>query len=612
LTDLRALQDQLESGGSRHGALPETATIGASSRKRRRTRSIATAAIAVAFLVAVVVPDVRQRVSDWIHVQPIPAEKRIAVLLFSNIGGDPKNQALADGLMEVVSTSLTGLEEFQGSLLVVPASDVRKERVTSARDAEKLLDANLAITGSVEPIGDRVQVTINLVDTHTITQLRTETIKAGPDLAAVQDSVLERVARMLELALQPQAEQALKAGQTPVTGAYRFYVEGRGYLQRYDRPENIDNAIAAFKRALAMDSSYVLAYAGLAEAYWRRYDLLKDPVSIDAALANCRRALELNDRLAPVHVTMGMILVGKGQYELAEAEFKKALKLEPRSADAYRELATAFESTGKPDEAEATYKRAIELQKDNWSSLKQLGVFYFNHGRYAEAEQYFREVIRLTPGSAKAYSNLGAAYLKDGRKEDALLQLEHSVSIEPSAVGCSNLGSLYYFEGRYADAAAQYLKAAELNPTESRYWGNLADAYRWTPALAAKAPEAYRHAIALTEKEIAINPRDAQLHARVATSWAALGDREKAALEIARALQLSSADGYVQFCAALVDEQNHQRDLALRALKSAIESNYSLEEILHAPPLNELREDPRFSRLVAAKKPAGSGGSPPH
>ena len=203
------------------------------------------------------------------------------------------------------------------------------------------------------------------------------------------------------------------------------------------------------------------------------------------------------------------------------------MKLEPRSADAYRELATAFESTGKPDEAEATYKRAIELQKDNWSSLKQLGVFYFNHGRYAEAEQYFREVIRLTPGSAKAYSNLGAAYLKDGRKEDALLQLEHSVSIEPSAVGCSNLGSLYYFEGRYADAAAQYLKAAELNPTESRYWGNLADAYRWTPALAAKAPEAYRHAIALTEKEIAINPRDAQLHARVATSWAALGDRGK-------------------------------------------------------------------------------------
>ena len=115
--------------------------------------------------------------------------------------------------------------------------------------------------------------------------------------AAVQDSVLERVARMLELALQPQAEQALKAGQTPVTGAYRFYVEGRGYLQRYDRPENIDNAIAAFKRALAMDGSYVLAYAGLAEAYWRRYDLLKDPVSIDAALANCRRALELNDQL---------------------------------------------------------------------------------------------------------------------------------------------------------------------------------------------------------------------------------------------------------------------------------------------------------------------------
>jgi len=610
LADLRSLKQQMASAESR---LAETETMTAPSPAPRRRRwSMAALAVAAAILIAATVPDIRQHVWNWIHPQPIPAEKRIAVLLFSNIGGDPKNQAVADGLMEVVSTSLTGLEEFQGSLLVVPASDVRKERVTSARDAEKLLNANLAITGSVQPMGDRMQVTINLVDTHTVTQLRTETIKTGLDLGEVQDSVQERVARMLELALQPRAQQALKAGQTPVAAAYRFYVEGLGYLKRYDRPENIDNAIAAFKRALAMDADYVDAHVHLAEAYWRRYELLKDPASIDAALASCRRALQLNNGMAAAHTTMGMIQVGTGHYESAVSEFNEALKLEPRNPDAYRELAVAYESMGKPGEAEATYKRAIDLQTDNWSSLKQLGVFYFNHGRYPEAEQYLQKVIRLTPDSAKAYSNLGAAFLKDGRYEDALKQFERSVSIEPTAIACSNLGSLYFLEGRYADAAAQFRTAADLNPTESRFWGNLADAYRWTPALAANAAGAYRHAIELTEKEIVINPRDGQLHARIATYWEGLGEREKAASEIAQSLQLSPADGYVQFCAALVYEQNHQRDLALRALKSSLEAKYSLEEIVHAPPLRDLRADPRFSRLVAAKNPAVSGRNALH
>jgi eukaryotic-like serine/threonine-protein kinase len=611
LTELRSLRDLRASAGSRQRELVETATMTGASTPHGRWWGMAITAIAAVILIAAAIPDVRERAWDWIHPQPIPAEKRIAVLPFY-VGSDPKNQILADGLMEVVTSSLTGLEEFYLPLVPVPASDVRKEGVTSASDAEKLLHANLAITGSVQTIGDRVQVTINLVDTHTVAQLRTETIKAGPDLAAVQDGVLDKVARMLELVLQPKAEQAIKAGQTVVPGAYRFYVEGLGDLKGYDRPENIDNAIAAFKHALAVDANYALAHAGLAEAYWRRYDLVKDRQSIDAALDSCKRALELSDQVARVHITMGMIQVGKGLYELAENEFNTALKLEPRNADAYRELALAYENMGKPEKAESTYKTAIGLRKDDWSGLKQLGVFYNRQGRYPEAEQLLLQVIQLTPNSAHAHSNLGGVYLRDGRIDDALREFQRSVSIEPTAIGCSNLGALYYFEGRYADAAAQYLKAIGLNQTDSAFWGNLADAYRWTPGLDAKAPETYRHAIELTEKEISINPNDAQLHARLATYWVALGEREKAASEIAMAVRKSPTDGYVQYCAALVYEQNHQRDLALRALKSALEANYSLEEILHAPPLKNLREDPLFSRLVAAKKPAAAGRNAPH
>jgi TolB-like protein len=169
------------------------------------------------------------------------------VLLFTNIGGDPSNQALCDGLFEVVSNALTGLEQFHGELLVVPANDVRKEGVVSTRDAGRKLGANLAVTGSVQRTGGNgVQVMISLSDTRTVTQLRTETIRAQlPDLA-MQDQVVQKVARMLELALLPQAVQSMKAGNTTVAAAYPSYVEGLGYLRRYDRPENIGKAIASF------------------------------------------------------------------------------------------------------------------------------------------------------------------------------------------------------------------------------------------------------------------------------------------------------------------------------------------------------------------------------
>ena len=277
-----------------------------------------------------------------------------------------------------------------------------------------------------------------------------------------------------------------------------------------------------------------------------------------------------------------MIQDGKGDYQRAESEFKAAIKLDRRNADAYRELATTYGAMGRADQAEATYKQAIELRHDDWSSVKQLGVFYFNKNRFSEAERCFREVIRLTPDSAKAYSNLGGLYAQMGRYAEATVQVQKSISLAPTSDGYDNLGGLYYREGSYAQAAAQYQKAIDLAPTNSEFWGNLADAYRWDPTLADKAPDTYRHAIDMVQREITVNPRDAQLHSEVAMWWAALGSRKEAAAEIAKALDLAPHDGLVQFRATLVYEQAGQRDRALRALQAALKSGYPSDEFRQA------------------------------
>jgi eukaryotic-like serine/threonine-protein kinase len=599
LTDLRALNAGIDSDPTAY--LLETETQPNVPLRRGRWRRIAAAAVlAVGLMAGALTPAVRHRVAGWVYPLPIPAEKRVAVLPFTNIGGDPSNQVLCDGLSEVVSNALTRLEQFHGELLVVPPSDVRKENVASTRDAGKLLGANLAVTGSVQRTGGNgVQVMISLSDTRTITQLRTETIRAQlPDLAAMQDEVVEKVAGMFELALQPKAAQSMKAANTNVPSAYPLYVEGLGYLRRYDQPENIGKAVASFQRALAADPQYALACVGLAQALLFQYDLSKDTRSIDAALENSSRALALNEQQAPAHVAMGMIQARKGENKRAESEFNAALKLDPLNADAYRELATNYGAMGRADKAEASYKRAIELRHDDWWSVKQLGVFYFNNARFNEAERCFREVIRLTPNSAKAYSNLGGLYIQMGRYAEAAVQLRKSISLGPTGDGYDNLGNLYYYEGNYAQAAAQFQKASELAPDRSDFWGNLADSYRWDPALAAKAPDTYRHAIDLIQRQITVNPRDGQLHSQVATWWAALGSRKEAAAEIAKAIQLAPRDGFIQFDASLVYEQAGQRDRALRAVQAALSAGYPPGEFRKARPLKALREDPRYLRLA--------------
>ena len=601
LTDLRAVHAGI--GSDAPASLLETVTLANSARWKRRWRPmVAWAALGVGLMAAAAVPAVRHRAAAWMHARPIPAEKLVAVLPFTNIGGDPSNQALCDGLFEVVSNSLTGLEQFHGTLLVVPASDVRHEGIVTTREAGRVLGANLAVTGSIQRSGHGVQVMLGLSDTRTVTQLRTATIQAQlPELAGMQDQVVEQVARMFELALQPEDAQ-LKAGNTSVPAAYPLYVEGLGYLGRYDQPENIGKAIASFQRALSMDPHYALAYVGLAEALLRQYDLLKDTQSIDAALGYCARALAITDQLASAHVAMGMIRAATGENEHAESEFKAALKLDPLNAGAYRELATVYGAMGRADKAVDTYKQAIELRHD-WSSVKQLGVFYFNNGQLSGAERCFREVVRLTPDSAKAYSNLGGTYAKMGRYADAAAQLEKSLSLAPTSDGYNNLGYLYYWDGNYAQAAAQFVKAKELAPNNSQFWGNLADSYRWDPALAAKAPDTYQHAIELIDRQIGVNPRDAKLHSLAATWWAALGRRKEAASEIAKALDLAPHDGTVQFHAALVYEQAGQRNLALRAVQAALKAGYPPDEFRKAPPLKNLREDPHYRRLVNPNHP---------
>ena len=577
---------------------PPTRTRAAPSRARLRWRLTALGLFLGAVAAGLVLassPTARLRLSDWVHPSALPSEKSLAVLPFRDVGGGKAGEAFSAGLGEMVANKLRQLEEFKG-LRVVSTSEVLRERVASAREARASLGATMALEGSVHWEGDRVTVTANLVDTRTLLVLSARDAQAPrDDAAALLRLVVARVAEMLQLELGPEAGRDL-AG-SPAPGAYEFYLQGRGYLQRYDRTENLDSAVAVFAQALARDPHSALAYAGQAEAYLRLYDLTKDDHNLEEAQKSGKRAIEIDDRLAPVQMTMGLVEVAAGQYDAAIKSLERALELDPTSADAYRELANAYDAAGRVHDAEVTYRKAIQLRPSDWAAYKDLGVFYNRHGRLKEALPLMQRVVELTPDNYLGYTNLGGIYLRLGRLDEAAKVLEKSLEIRPTADANTNLGTVYYFEQRYSDAAKYYRKATEIHPNDPLLWGNLGDADRWAGATQEAAAD-YRQAVALLEKQLAVNPRDAEGWSRLAMHLAALGEHEKAMNVIARAMRLDPRSGQVLFRSALVYEEAGEHDRALDAIRSALAAGYSSEEIGKAPPLDKLRHDPRYLSLV--------------
>jgi len=403
--------------------------------------------------------------------------------------------------------------------------------------------------------------------------------------------------------LNPDMRRALAAGRTTVAGAYEAYAKGLGYLQGR-RAEDLALASGLFEVAVQKDSTYALAYAGLGSANLVRYSFMHDQQFIENARSACQRALDLNPQLPEVRLAMAQLFNQTGKFDEAVRELNGLIAIDRTAADAYFLLGRTYDDMGRNAEAESILKKAIHLRPGYWAGYNTLGRFYVRHGRYEEAEQNFRMVTTLTPDNVMGYNNLGGLYNMWGHYVQAVAALEKSLALKPSGPAYSNLGTILYFMGRYDEAVTQMAKAVEMVPTRYTFWGNYGDACRWSNKSRHQAEAAYRQAIALVEKELAVHPNDSMLLASEALYYAKLGEKAPALAGIGKALQQKPLDVAAHFKAGIVYELAGQRDRALAELQSALKAGYSSEEITKERELERMRSDSRFQKLIAEAAPA--------
>jgi serine/threonine-protein kinase len=527
----------------------------------------------------------------------LPAQKHIAVLPFNASGADAADRATAYGLAQSLTANLERLQASDGSMWVVPWSEVRNQKSEDASRAASSLGVNLIVSGELEKKDNKLYLHTALKDAKTLKPLRSENIAVPQEgLVNLEDTLLAHASSMLGLTVPAGMLHHLPSDETAEPGAYEFYAQGRGYLLRFD-PDGVDRAITLFEKAIERDANFALAYANIAFAYSLKYRRNGEAVWHQKAKEASSKAIALNDKLASAHTALGSVDQDSGDLDGAIREFEEALRLDPTDDEARNQLSLSYDKSGKMLQAEDLLKGAINRNPASWVNYNDLGYFYYHHSQYPQAERYFRTATELAPDNPKALYNLAGVYLSMQKYNEAEAILEKAVEVKPTYGAYSNLGSVRVYQKRYADAVTMFVKAAELRPGDDRVWRNLGDAYV-LEGNSGQASATFQKSLKIAEREAGVRPDDAQVLANLSLYCAKLGQRQRAEHELALAQKKPSTDPEFLYTSALVYELTGQREKALSSLRSTMSAGYPLIEIQSTPDLVRLRADKRYQELA--------------
>ncbi len=617
LTDLEALRPRLSDESSQTKAQTKSKSNKSSAGVRRaleqasrpswtpapapRGRWIPFLLIAVAVIVTaataiMLIPSLRQQA---LRAFSGSREKHIAVLPFDNIGNNPENDALVQGLMDSLAGKLSNLDVGNQSLWIVPTSEVRRLKITDPADALKQLGANLVVKGSVERDGRDVRLNVNLIDTKNLRQIGSADLEdqAG-DFSTLQNEAVARLARLMNISVT--AGMLSNTGGTVNPAAYEDYLTALGHMQRYDKPGNLDLAITALNNSVRTDPRFALGYAQLGEAYRLKYRVDQNAHWLDEALANCQKAAELDSSMPAVYVTLGQIHESAGKHDLALQEFQHALTLDPRNAAALTGLAHAYETSGRVADAEATYQKAAALRPNEWDGFNNLGNFYDRQSKYPQAIAQFQRALELTPDNAQVLLNMGGAFVDSGdpklmSKAEAALQ--RSIALNPSYGAYANLGLLYYQQRRFPESATVLEEALSFNDRDYLVWESLVNCDEWLKQ-PQKAEDARRHEMPLLEQAIQLKPQDAGAHALLADLYAAQHQPEKALFHIQTAVALAPDDPQNLETIADAYANLGDRRQALHFAQQALKHGVTGDQLRADPELQAVIDDPELRPLL--------------
>jgi TolB-like protein/Tfp pilus assembly protein PilF len=450
----------------------------------------------------------------------------IAVLPFQNKSTDADTEYLSDGLAESLIFRLSQLP----NLKVSPTSSVirYKGKDTDLAQIASELDVEAVMSGRVSQRGDNLTISVELVNVRNQKLIWAEQYdRKMSDLLATQREIATTIAQKLELKLSGSDAKGITKRYTDSNEAYQLWLRGRYSFAKRTKEGHLQ-AIGYFRQAINLDPKFALAYARLSETYG---------------------SISFYPYLSP-----------KEAFPEAKAAAQQALQIDPTLAEGHTFLAYS-----------------LVIYDWNW----------------AEAERFFKRAIELDPNNAAAHFRYGQIYLAPrGRLDEALVEIKRGLDLEPLDINMGSLLAWAYLVGGQDDKALeQARKTYDLEPSHPLG--------RWMLSQVYNSMGMYQDALSLNEQWLQTDPTNQLALREAGITYANVGRRDKAEEMISKFREIAKTQ-YVPSCriasiyAALGD-----KDKAFGELDKAFEArDWELFRMNADRYFIPLRDDPRFKEML--------------
>ena len=371
----------------------------------------------------------------------------IAVLPFANTSTDPNAEYLSDGLTESIINSLSQLKHLR----VLGRNTVfrYKGKELDPQTIGEQLGVRAVLTGRILQLGDRLIIRTEVMDVPGGWQIWGEQYhRKLSDILAVQEEIAEEISAGLKLKLTVDEKRQLTKRHTDNTEAYHLYLKGRYHWNKYSH-QSLGKAIEYFKQALDEDPTYALAYAGLADSYFRLSNFyLPTRETMPKAKMAAMKALEIDETLAEAHAALGLVLMFYDwDWPGAEREFSRAIELNPNYAVAHQRLALSFILLGRFDDALHELQLAVELDPLSLQISQSVAFVFFLKGDYDQAIEQVGKTLEMNPNYHASHYMLGWVYKRKGNFPKALESFVRVAALDDSPVLLAALGHAYALNG---------------------------------------------------------------------------------------------------------------------------------------------------------------------
>ncbi len=353
----------------------------------------------------------------------LPDKPSIAVLPFDNMSGDPEQEYFADGVVEALTAALSRIRSF--FVIARNSAFAYKGRAVNVREIGRELGVAYVLEGSVQRAGNRVRITVQLIETAGGAHLWAEKYDGSlDDIFDLQDMITEQVAGALHPSIR--LAEIERAGRKPPQdmGAYDYTMRAIRHVWMLEK-EAAREALVLLDKALETDPDYPLALA-LAAWCWAQRSVYNWHDDIGEArqnaLTRAERAANLSSDDPLILAVLGAVHTFARNYGAARVLLERAIQLDPNAAWALSRLGWLETYADRPEQAKAYFDRAIRLSPldpMNFNNLVGLASAYQVEGNDNDASDTFLRALQERPNAHWIHRNLCAALLGAGRKAEA-------------------------------------------------------------------------------------------------------------------------------------------------------------------------------------------------